>query len=75
LRFVSARRSPRAASRSRRSDSPDRTAAPRGVRAAGDTGESSRLVREDRHSGQAKLRTLLAANSSNRAPHCSHSNS
>lgn len=68
-------RSWRAASRSRRRDSSERTAAPRGVLPGGETAEISRRVRSDPHSGHAAAAVPAATNSSKHAPHSSHSNS
>ena len=64
----------RADSRSRRRDSSERTAAPRGWRPGGATEESSRRARSEPQLGQAAA-PPLAISSSNRAPHSSHSNS
>jgi hypothetical protein len=68
-------RSCRAASRSRRRDSSERTAAPRGVLPGGETAEISRRVRTDPHSGQGTAAVPAATSSSKHAPHPSHSNS
>ena len=75
LRFVSASRSPRAASLSRRLDSPAFTRAPRGWRPGGETGESRRRARLDPQTGQAGSPAPAETSSSKRAAHSSHSNS
>jgi hypothetical protein len=72
---ASAIRSLRAASRSRRRYSESRTLAPRGTRPGGETGESLRRAPAAPQLGQAGAAAALSINSSNRLPHCSHSNS
>ena len=62
-------------SRSRRLDSSDRTAAPRGCRPGGETGDISRRTRVDPQLGQATSAVSPGRSSSNRVPHSSHSNS
>lgn len=71
----SAMRSLRAASRSRRCDSPERTAAPRGWRPGGETVESRLRAPAAPQAEQAALVTPAATSSSNRFPHFPHSNS
>src|SRR5207342_684722 len=68
-------RSLRAASRSPRIDSFERTLAPRGCRPGGETLDISRRVRPELHSAQATASAPADTSSSKRAPHPSHSNS